>query len=300
MFSLPVAPLRVASIALAAQRGEIEQNAARVVARIERAARERIGLAVFPEACLTGGIGGGTSTSTPTRTMRRAQMKALAASVDGEHVQAVADAVERTGVAAGVGLIERAADGALYSSYVVCLPGGKRHVHRKLHADGQPHLASGDRFTVFDMRGGWRLAVLVGGDNYPVENARMAALLGAGLLVAPHASHETDAWMRRALPARALDNGLFVVYCEHGEGAIVDPCGQVVAQRAGGDETISAELDPALLGTSPAHRWLDTRRPDLYARLAHESRAGMPSFEPRNAGARGAVAVSFAVVRRNG
>jgi predicted amidohydrolase len=320
MFSLPVAPLRVASIALAAQRGEIEQNAERVVARIERAARERIGLAVFPEACLTGGIGGGMSTS--TRTMRRAQMKALAASVDGEHVQAVADAVERTGVAAGVGLIERAADGALYSSYVVCLPGGKRHVHRKLHADGQPHLASGDRFTVFDMRGGWRLAVLVGGDNYPVENARMAALLGAGLLVAPHASHETDArmaallgagllvaphashetdaWMRRALPARALDNGLFVVYSEHGEGAIVDPCGQVVAQRAGGDETISAELDPALLGTSPAHRWLDTRRPDLYARLAHESRAGMPSFEPHNAGARGAVAVSFAVVRRNG
>ncbi|MEM5370033.1 nitrilase-related carbon-nitrogen hydrolase [Paraburkholderia azotifigens] len=302
MSSLPTAPLRVASIPFAARHGETEQNVARVVARIERAARERIGLAVFPEACLTGGVGG--RVFTPTRRMRRGQIKAFAASVDGAHVRAVADAVERTGVAAGVGLIERAGNGDLYSSYVVCLPSGERHVHRKLHADGQPHLASGDRFTVFDMDGGWRLAVLVGGDNYLVENARMAALLGAGLLLAPHAQSDatdrTGAWVRRTLPARALDNGLFVVYSDEGEGAIVDPCGQIVAQRTGGDGTIPAQLDPALLGTSPAHGWLESRRPDLYGRLAHDSRAGMPSSDARTARARGAVAVSFAVVRRNG
>ncbi|MBN3758095.1 nitrilase [Paraburkholderia sp. Tr-20389] len=297
MFSLPAAPLRVVSIPFAAQCGEIEQNVARVVALIERAAQERIGLAVFPEACLTGGIEGWP--------MRRAQMKALATSVDGGPVQAVADAVERTGVAAGVGLIERAHNGELYSSYVVCLPDGQRHVHRKLQADGQPHIASGDGFTVFDLPGGWRIAVLVGGDNYLVENARMAALLGAGLLVSAHAradvagdADETSAWLRRTLPARALDNGLFVVYSDQRHGAIVDPCGHVVAQRAAGEQMIPAELDPALIGTSPAHRWLATRRPELYARLAHEARPGSPSFEPRNASARGAVAVSFAVVRR--
>ena len=308
MSSLPTAPLRVASIPFAAQTGEIEQNAARVVAWIERAARERIGLAVFPEACLTGGIGG--RASTPARTMRRAQIRALAASIDGAHVRAVADAVERTGVAAGVGLIERAQSGELYSSYAVCVPGDGRHVHRRLHTDGQPHLAGGDRFTVFDMQQGWRLAVLVGSDNYRGESARMAALLGAGLLLAPHAQPDaagatgaTDdpgAWMGRTLPARALDKGLFVVYSDRGEGAIVDPCGRIVAQRAGGDEAIPAELDPALLGSSPGQRWLETRRSDLYARLAYGSREGVPSFEPRNAGARGAVAVSFAVVRRNG
>ncbi|ACC70376.1 nitrilase-related carbon-nitrogen hydrolase [Paraburkholderia phymatum] len=295
MFSLPAAPLRVASIPFAAPCGEIEQNVARVVAWIERAARERIGLAVFPEACLTGSVDG--------RRLGRAQMKALATSVDGGSVQAVADAVERTGVAAGVGLIERAPDGGLYSSYVVCLPDGERRVHRKLQTDGQPHIASGDRFTVFDLQRGWRIAVLAGGDNYLVENARIAALLGAGLLVSPHAradaTDEANAWMRRTLPARALDNGLFVVYSDDGEGAIVDPSGHVVAQRATGDEMISAELDPALVGASPAQRWLETRRPELYARLAHGSRTGSPSVEPRNAGCRGAIAVSFAIVRRD-
>jgi predicted amidohydrolase len=300
MSTLPSATLRVASIPFAARHGEIDHNVAHVVARIEQAARERVGLAVFPEACLTGGMD--TPASADARRTRRAEITALAASVDSASVQAVADAVERTGVAAGVGLIERATNGDLYSSYVVCLPGGKRHVHRKLQRDGQRHLARGDCFTVFDAQAGWRLAVLIGGDNYLVENARMAALLGAALLIAPHAqtdaSDEAGAWMRRALPARALDNGMFVVYSDAGDGAIVDPCGQVVAQRASGDDMIAADLDPALIGASPAHRWLEARRPDLYARLAHEPHSGAQLFEPRSANARGAVAVSVAVVKR--
>jgi predicted amidohydrolase len=300
MSTLPSATLRVASIPFAARHGEIDHNVADVVAWIEQAARERVGLAVFPEACLTGGAD--ARASADARRTRRAEITALAASVDSASVQAVADAVERTGVAAGVGLIERATNGDLYSSYVVCLPGGKRHVHRKLQRDGQRHIARGDCFTVFDAQAGWRLAVLIGGDNYLVENARMAALLGAALLIAPHAqtdaSDEAGAWMRRALPARALDNGMFVVYSDAGDGAIVDPCGQVVAQRASGDDMIAADLDPASIGASPAHRWLEARRPDLYARLAHEPYSGAQLFEPRSANARGAVAVSVAVVKR--
>ncbi|MEX3976402.1 nitrilase-related carbon-nitrogen hydrolase [Paraburkholderia caribensis] len=300
MSALPTATLRVASIPFAARRGEIDHNVAQVVARIERAAHLRVGLAVFPEACLTGGMA--APAPADARRTRRAEIAALAASVDGAGVQAVADAVERTGVAAGVGLIERAANGDLYGSYIVCLPGGKRHVHRKLQCEGQPHIARGDCFTVFDAQAGWRLAVLVGGDNYLVENARMAALLGAALLVAPHAQTDaaghTGAWMRRALPARALDNGMFVVYSDAADGAIVDPCGQVVAQRASGDEMIAADLDPASIGASPAHRWLEARRPDLYAWLAREPYSGAQLFEPRSANARGAVAVSVAVVKR--
>jgi predicted amidohydrolase len=326
MPSLPTATLRVASIPFAPHRGDIEHNVAHVVARIEQAALNGVGLAVFPEACLTGGMEGVASPG--ARTTRRSQVQALAESIDGQPMRAVADAVERTGVAAGVGLIERASNGELYSSYAVCLPGGERHVHRKLHADGQRHIARGHLFTVFDTRWGWRLAVLVGGDNYLVENARMAALLGAVLLVAPHAqtgatesadatATATIAWMRRALPSRALDNGMFVVYSdgtqggadkgESGAAAIVDPCGHVIARGTQGDGMIAADLDPALIGTSPGHRWLEARRPDLYARLAaedaradaHEAQSGFAAFEPRTASPRGSVAVSFAIVGRD-
>ena len=33
----------------------------------------------------------------------------------------------------GAGLVERAADGALYNTYLVALPNGKHHRHRKIH-----------------------------------------------------------------------------------------------------------------------------------------------------------------------
>lgn len=308
MFASSLAPLRVASIPgfRASTPGDAARDkVAAIVARIELAARDRIRLAVFPEACLTGGL-------CATRTLRRVELGARAASIDGMEVRAIADAVERTGVGAGVGLIERAANGDLFSSYVVCLPGGERHVHRRLQADGQRHIACGDRFTVFDTPWGWRLAVLVGGDNYLVENARVAALSGASLLVAPHAhsdpQDESAMWMRRALPARALDNGMFVVYSSgegEGDAAIVDPCGHFIGDTAAQNSMgmLSADLDPALLGTSPGHRWLEARRPDLYARLAGDGvddvhDGSRSSTGPRHATARGAVPVSFAIVKR--
>ncbi|SIT50408.1 Nitrilase/cyanide hydratase and apolipoprotein N-acyltransferase [Paraburkholderia piptadeniae] len=323
MSSLPTTTLRVASMLFKSRRGATADNVARTVAAIERAARDGVGLVVFPEACLTGGIG--ETASSDARKIRRTELRALAQGIDSAPVLAVADAVERTGVAAGVGLIEAAPNGELFNSYVVCLPGGERHVHHKLQPDGARHLARGNRFTVFDTRWGWRLAVLIGGDNYLVENARMAALLGARLLVAPHArTGASDAasaeWMCRALPARAIDNGMFVVYSdgvhddtqagdhagERVAAAIVDPCGQVIVQDGQGtrdDDMIVADLDPALIGTSPGHRWLDARRPDLYARLATGRAREMPldarGFEPGTASARGSVPVSFAMVRRD-
>jgi hypothetical protein len=76
--------------------------------------------------------------------------------------------------------------------YAVCLPGGVRHCHRKLHAFEHRRIVSGDRFTVFDTAWGVRVGVLIGGDAYLVENVRMTALMGATLLVAPHRSYSAQ------------------------------------------------------------------------------------------------------------
>jgi predicted amidohydrolase len=351
MSSLSVPTLRVASISLRSCRGEAAQNVMRIAHWLALAAREAIGLVVFPETCLAG--------YGSLAKLHRDELEALAEPLDGSSLSAVADAVERTGVAAGVGLIERAPDGRIFNSYVVCMPGGIRHYNRKLHAFEHRRIVSGDRFTVFDTVWGVRIGVLIGGDAYLIENVRITALMGATLLVAPHRSyvmqrsgvramqpvsteqwqrHDAAAggaagsaggalaagaagglagdgaadWLRAWLPARAADNGMFVVLSdgldagthETGWGAamIVDPCGHVLAESAGaeGEEgaIVSAGIDPRLVDASAGHQWLKSRRPDLYAPLGQADHHAA-SFEPRGISSRGSIALSFAQVSRN-
>src|SRR4051812_9975903 len=142
------------------------------------AAREGIQLLVFPEMCISGYwhvIG-----------MDRASIADLAEAVpDGPSIAALRELSARHGIVIGAGLVE-SADDKFYNSYVVVEPDGAWHVHRKLHAFENVHIASGDRYTVFDSSLGCRLGVLICWDNNLVENARITALMGADILLAPH------------------------------------------------------------------------------------------------------------------
>lgn len=89
-------------------------------------------------------------------------------------------------MAIGAGFIEKGSDGRLYNAYAICMPDGKRHIHRKLHAFEHPDIARGNDLTVFDTPWGVRVGVLICWDNNLVENARITALLGADILLAPH------------------------------------------------------------------------------------------------------------------
>lgn len=275
---------------------------------------------MFPELCLAP-----ASVLSDEAGLRRKELAALARPLDHTAIRAVCAAVERTGVAAGVGWLERADDGRLFNSYLVCLPGGLRWRHRKLYVAGHRHLSGGDRHTVFETPWGVRVGILIGGDNYLVENARAVALLGATLLIAPHradrpergggagsnagsdAGHE---WFMRSLPVRAADNGTFVVFSSAGAGIdgrdassrsfIADPSGCVLAsteQCAG--KMAAATLDLRLAEASAGRRWMAERRPDLYDVLsaAQGPAASFDSYSG-SATARGSVALSFAVVGR--
>lgn len=210
----------------------------------------------------------------------------------------------------GAGLIERADDGRLYNAYVACMPDGSMHTHRKLHAFEHPAISSGDSFTVFDTPWGVKVGILICWDNNLVENVRATALLGADILLAPHKTGGTDSrsphgmkpvplalweeretrkdeitaafkgpsgreWLMRWLPARAHDNGVFLLF-SNGVGAdddevrtgnamILDPYGRIVNETwAAEDAMVSAELDLSLLAMSTGRRWIHGRRPDLY------------------------------------
>src|SRR5476651_517165 len=255
-------PFKIATVPLISLRGNASRNVANVSAWLADAALQEISLVVFPEASLAG--------YGDTLNLRRRDLVALAEPLDGRSINEVANAVERTGVAAGVGFIEREPDGRLFNSYVICMPGGARCCHRKLHMVEHPGIECGEQYTVLDTPWGVRIGILIGADNYLIENVRMTALMGATLLVAPHRTYGSDsngdaalqrlspgqrsgphvahgaaaaesasaaAWLRRSLIARASDNGMFVVFSNGSEkgnnqsGMIVDQIGRASCRK---------------------------------------------------------------------
>jgi len=95
--------------------------------------------------------------------------------------------------------------------------------------------------------------------------------------------------LMRWLPARAHDNGLFLVHsngvgvdddeirtgvlslrtCFRPESTmILDPYGRILAETwKAGDDMVVADLDASLLEVSTGRRWIKTRRPELYEPL---------------------------------
>jgi len=85
-------------------------------------------------------------------------------------------------------------------------------------------------------------------------------------------------WLLTWLPARAHDNGLFLIFSNGvgidgneirtGNAMILDPYGQILAETwKADDDMVVADLDPALRENCTGVRWIKTRRPELYGRL---------------------------------
>ena len=299
-------PIRAATVQFNHQPGDKVANLAIIGAFTQQAVDAGVDLLIFPEMCVTG--------YWHVRHLSREQIDALAEPVpDGPTSAALLRMSKDTGMTIGVGLIERDADGRLFNSFIVAMPDGSHACHRKLHCFISEHMASGDAYTVFDIPQGARVGVLICYDNNIGENVRITALHGAEILLAPHQTggcrsvspHGMTAidpqlwhrrgedpdtiraeflgdkgrgWLMRWLPARAHDNGLFLLYCNGvgvdddevrtGNAMILDPYGRVLSETdAVEDEIVVADLDPSLRHNATGVRWITTRRPELYGPL---------------------------------
>jgi len=202
------------------------------------------------------------------------------------------------------------------------MPGGARCCHRKLHMVEHPGIECGEQYTVLDTPWGVRIGILIGADNYLIENVRMTALMGATLLVAPHRTYGSDSngdaalqrlspaqrtprravsgtvaaesagaadWLRRSLIARASDNGMFVVFSNGPEqgsnqgGMIIDPLGRVLAEHGSSSSAmVYAEVDPSLIAGSVGQQCLTARRSDADGPLVRSMLSRSNSFEERS------------------
>lgn len=299
--------IRAAAIQFEHADGDKNANFAKVELFSRTAAEENIDIAVFPECCLTG--------YWFLRHLDRTGLRELAEPVPGGPMSERLKALSLdTGVTLGAGLIEEDEHGNLFNTYLVSMPDGAQVKHRKIHTFINAEMESGERFTVFDDPHGCRLGVLTCYDNNIGENVRMTALRGAEILLAPHqtggctstnpntmglvnrklwnnrlqdpetieAEFKGDkgrGWLLRWLPARAHDNGIFLIFSNGvgidddevrtGNAMIIDPYGRILSETwKAADFMVTAELDRCLLENNTGKRWIRTRRPDLYADLA--------------------------------
>jgi predicted amidohydrolase len=318
----PQSTLRVSVVQFEAVPDRPDLNLATVRRLATEAAGDGSQLVAFPEMCLIG--------YWHLRKQTAERLLQLAEPESGVRVRAVREIARDLGVGIGVGYLEVGGDGLLYNSYTICLPDGALHTHRKIHAFEHDAIVSGSQFTVFDTLWGVKVGILICWDNNLVENVRATALLGATVLVAPHQTGGTNSpsphgmkpipaelwenraadpaaiqaafrgphgreWLMRWLPARAHDNGIFVLFSNGvgrdddeirtGNAMIIDPYGAIVAETWVADEAIvTADLDYSLVSLSTGRRWIRGRRPELYTilnqRQGHEFGARAARFSP--------------------
>ena len=146
--------LRVATVQFESQPGDKQANFRKIETFLTQAAAQDVRLVIFPECCITG--------YWFIRNLSVTQLGALAEPIpDGPSTRRLSDLARQHGITLGAGLVEAGEAGVYHNSYVVALPDGTIHCHRKLQAFEHPAIHSGTDYTVFDLPEGFRVGVLI-------------------------------------------------------------------------------------------------------------------------------------------
>ncbi|MEZ5352785.1 MAG: nitrilase-related carbon-nitrogen hydrolase [Bryobacteraceae bacterium] len=292
--------IRVATAQFEARDGDKPYNLSAIDGLSAQAASGGAAMVCFHECCIPGYtfLGG----------LTRSEVEALAEPLpDGPSIEKLRSIARRHDLMVGAGLVEREGD-RLYNTYAVVSAEGLIARHRKLHAFVSQHLSCGNGYTVFEAQG-WKWGILICYDNNLPENGRMTAMLGADVILAPHVTGclpspapgrgtvdaavwnerhrdpvrcrmEFDGpkgrgWITKWLPARAWENGVYVVYAnvigldggtvKPGGSMVIDPFGEIAAEcRSLGDEVAVATLVPENRRLASGESYIRARRPELY------------------------------------
>lgn len=276
---------------------EIEELASRAAANGSR-------IVAFHECSITG--------YSFARHLSKEEMLDVAESIpSSESVKALSRIASRLNLIILAGLFEKDDDDRLYNAYVCVDKKGLVAKHRKLHPFISHHLSPGDSYCVFDILG-WKCGILICYDNNVIENVRATNLLGADIIFMPHVTmctpssrpgagfvdptlwlnRENDPtslrlefeglkgreWLMKWLPARAYDNGVYVVFSnpigmdddqlKNGHSMILDPFGDILAEcNTFENEIATAILTPEKLVQAGGYRYKKARRPELYRQI---------------------------------
>lgn len=300
--------LKVASVQFENASGDKQFNLAAIASLTGQAAAAGAEMVVFHECSVTG--------YSFARKLSEQALSDLSEPIpDGPSVAALVSIAARFNVAILAGLFEKDEQDRIFKAYVCVDGNGLIAKHRKLHPFIHPSILPGNSYTVFDYKG-WKCGILICYDNNIIENVRATALLGAEVIFMPHVTMCTPSprpgagfvdaglwedreknaarlrlefdgdkgrnWLMKWLPARAYDNGVYVVFSnpigmdddqlKNGCSMVINPFGEVMAEcRKLGNDFVVAGLDKAALRNCGGYRYRNARRPDLYASIIGSS-----------------------------
>lgn len=200
----------------------------------------------------------------------------------GPAAQHIAGIAREHGIAICYGYAESHAQGGkpYNAAQVIAASGERLSNYRKTHLFGafeRELFTPGEQLQAPFLFAGWSVGLLVCFDIEFPENARQLTLAGAELLLIPTAlTPEYGAVPDLIVPARAVENQLFVAYCNHsgseagleflGGSCVAAPDGRKLASAGGGEALLVVDLDHGQRAAQAAtFPYLADRRPEVYA-----------------------------------
>ena len=235
--------------------GEFDHNLARVKEGLLRAHEEKVAIVSFPECFLTG--------YPDTEEMARAGGIALGS----ERIAKVLDLTASVDSTLVVGFNELRGND-LYNTVLVAHRGHLLGTYSKCAAYMKFH-RQGREFPIFE-RDGVKFGILICADGGYIEPARILALKGARLIIAPHFNYIADKGLlqhfnkvRADHAARAIENSVYFVRANnvvldpaksgisrnegigYGDSYVIDPGGEIlVKSRRHVEDFFTVEIDP--------------------------------------------------------
>jgi predicted amidohydrolase len=296
--------LRIATAQFENASADKKYNLAMIEGLAAKAAATGVKIIAFHECSISG--------YTFARHLSREQMLEISEYIPGgESIQQLTTIAKKYDITILAGLFEKDNEEKIYNTYICVDRRGLIAKFRKLHPFISRHLSPGDSYCVFELYG-WKCGILICYDNNVIENVRATNLLGADIMFMPHVTmctpssrpgagfvdpklwenRENDPtsvrleftgmkgreWLMKWLPARAYDNGMYVVFSnpigmdddqlKNGNSMIIDPFGDVLAEcQTLGNDFVTATITPDKLIKSGGYRYKKARRPELYRNI---------------------------------
>jgi len=254
--------IRIASVSCIPRKWDKDANLKKILKGLEAAKRRRGDIAVFGEGMLEGYV--------VNEVKKRDEKKFFELGEpipDGPYVQAISARVKELGIFAVVGMLERAGRFLYNSAALFDNKGAVIGVFRKTHfwqgySGADPDFYKpGNELPVFKTPLG-KIGIMICFDRQIPEVARSLVLQGADIILCPAYGFHGEANTCR-MRARAMENGVPVVFTHPKESVIIDAGGKIISQCGKNNIAVAS----VALDRKTAAFFKSRRRPSVFRKI---------------------------------